>query len=133
MKKRLSALFATAALLTGLTLTSGAGSATASAQAPCDSVAFSNVSDGVGYFAGTYNLKVAPAMECENVASGPQGAKFYFWCHVYNYYGNLWVYGRLAGTTTQGWTSMDNLRWEGGTLLECPAGTTPPAAPGATP
>lgn len=76
MKKRLSALFATAALLTGSTLTSSAESA--SAQAPCDSVTISNVSDGVGHFAGTYNLKAAPAMEHENVASGPQRAKFYF-------------------------------------------------------
>lgn len=97
-----------------------ADAAMAREQAPCDSVQFSNVSDGSGVFVGTYNLKEAPAKECATVASGAQGAKFYYWCYVYNQYGNQWIYGRIAGTTTQGWTSVDNLRWEQGSLSPCP-------------
>lgn len=131
MKRRLSALFASAALLAGLALTTGA--TPASALAPCDSLPYRNSSDGVGYFVGTYNLKSAPALECEDVQPAPQGAKFYFWCHVYNSYGNLWVYGRLAGTTTRGWTSMDNLRWESGSSLRCPEEAMSTAGPGALP
>lgn len=127
MGKRMSALCATAALLTGAAVTAGAAPAGAQSPvpAPCDAVAYANVSDGYGVFAGTYNLKVAPAMECDNVASVPQNSTFYFWCYVYNEYGNLWAYGRVAGTTTQGWTSMDNIRWDTGTLNACP---TEPAA-----
>jgi hypothetical protein len=106
-----------ASLIAALPLTTGTASATA--QAPCDTVPTANSSNGYGIFVGTYNLKQAPAMECATVASVPQGSKFYFWCHTYNHYGNLWVYGRVAGTQIHGWTSMDNLNWVDGTLHEC--------------
>jgi hypothetical protein len=119
VRKRLSAICASAALLFSAGLTTVAAPAYAGIPAPCDSVPYANRSDGVAYFRGTYNLKVAPAQECGNVASVPQGSKFYLWCYVYNHYGTEWVYGRVAGTQTQGWTSSSNVKWESGSLLPC--------------
>ncbi|MFE6775506.1 hypothetical protein [Streptomyces sp. NPDC057702] len=51
---------------------------------------------------GAYHRKGAPATECASVATGAQGATFSFWCDVHNHHGDPWVYGRLAGTRTQG-------------------------------
>ncbi|WUH98964.1 hypothetical protein OHR68_36540 [Spirillospora sp. NBC_00431] len=118
MRNFLLSLGATGAVFAGLSITTDV--AVAREQAPCDRVQFANNSDAWGTFVGTYNLKEAPAKECTTLSSGPQGARFYYWCYVYNEYGNQWIYGRIAGTTNHGWTSNENLRWEQGTLSPCP-------------
>ncbi|MFE3654033.1 hypothetical protein [Streptomyces sp. NPDC059122] len=115
--KRISAVAATTALLAGLGGTVGATSA--SAAGPCDRPSVTNNSSAYGYFLGDYHLKTAPAAECGNVTSVKKGAKFYVWCAVENYYGHVWVYGRLDGTNTKGWESGDNVSYESGSLKHC--------------
>jgi hypothetical protein len=58
---------------------------------------------------GTYNLKAAPYSECGNVMSVAQGRQIFYHCWILNSYGNLWVYGRVEGTSTSGWMSGSNL------------------------
>ncbi|WP_275461154.1 hypothetical protein [Streptomyces noursei] len=117
LKNRLSALAATTALLAGLGGTVGA--TTAQAASPCDRPAVTNNSSAYGYFLGDYRLKTAPAAECGTVVTVAAGSKFYMWCYVTNYYGNIWVYGRVEGTEVKGWESYDNVSWVSGSLNHC--------------
>lgn len=115
--RKLTTLLGATALLVGFGATVGAP--TASAAAPCDYVAYTNNSSAVEKFKGTYNLKTRPAAECNDVISVSQGTTFYAWCYHWNYYGNLWVYGRIAGTEIRGWTSVANLEYQGGSVGYC--------------
>ncbi len=115
--RRAGTLAAVTALLVGTAVTTGA--ATASAAAPCDYVAYRNNSSAVELFITSVNLKQRPAAECANVIRVSAGTTFYAWCYHYNHYGNLWVYGRIAGTETRGWTSVNNLQWQGGSVNSC--------------
>ncbi|MFD3883137.1 hypothetical protein [Streptomyces microflavus] len=112
---------ATAILLGGASTATASAASTGSAAlaAPCDARAFQNNSSAWGYFTGTYNLKKNPAAECANVKQFGSMTKFYVWCYVTNYYGNDWVYGRVAGTETKGWMYSGNVTYEGGTLKRC--------------
>ncbi|MEW1861995.1 hypothetical protein OG896_01270 [Streptomyces sp. NBC_00669] len=117
IRKNAVTLLAATALLTGL----GAvvGTTSASAASPCDSYGYTNNSSGYGHMLGTYHLKSEPAAACSNTGTATNGSGFYMWCYVYNYYGNVWVYGRVQGTETKGWMSGDNVTWESGSLNYC--------------
>ncbi|MYR92449.1 MULTISPECIES: hypothetical protein [unclassified Streptomyces] len=121
--RRFGTIVAVTALLVGGAGTIGAGTASAGSAAPaaspCDARAFQNNSSAWGYLNGSYNLKARPATECSNVKKLSTGTKFYVWCVVTNYYGNVWAYGRVAGTETKGWMSGDNISYEGGSINYC--------------
>ncbi|WP_327346165.1 hypothetical protein [Streptomyces europaeiscabiei] len=64
---------------------------------------------GAGTLKISTNLKNWPQADCDNVGYVNSGKVFYYWCKARNVYGNEWMYGRIAGTSTEGWTSMANL------------------------
>ncbi|MEO3844357.1 MULTISPECIES: hypothetical protein [unclassified Streptomyces] len=77
-----------------------------------------NYDSGYGIIkSGTYGLKAGPYSSCNTVGTLVGGVLLYFHCWHYNDYGNLWVYGRIAGTDTMGWTSGANFssHWTDGT------------------
>lgn len=117
--RRAATLAAGTALLAGVSLGVGAPAASAGVpEHPCDYVAYSNVSSGYGYLLGDHNLQARPAAECDSVAYLGKGTKMYYWCYIVNYYGNQWIYGRVAGTDTRGWESAANVSLLG-TLNYC--------------
>ncbi|MEE6311375.1 hypothetical protein V1634_31570 [Plantactinospora veratri] len=75
----------------------------------CTSPSHSVNGEGSGVMKGTYNLKVAPYSDCGTIRSVPKGTEIFYHCLYVNDYGNLWVYGRVEGTSTSGWMSLDNL------------------------
>ncbi|MFY1692521.1 hypothetical protein [Plantactinospora sp. WMMB782] len=82
----------------------------ASAAPSCTSPSHNVNGEGSGILVGTYNLKSAPYSHCSTITSVPQRAEIYYHCWYQNAYGNWWVYGRIAGTSTSGWMSGDNLQ-----------------------
>lgn len=117
IRKRAAALTAAAALIAGITITAGAG--TANAEGACDAPTIVNNSDGTLTFTANVNLHAGPATECANVAAAKSGTTFYAWCGAENVYGNFWVYGRIAGTSTQGWVSAGSLAFQSGGVNDC--------------
>ncbi|MBY8883633.1 hypothetical protein K7472_02070 [Streptomyces sp. PTM05] len=109
--KRAGVVGATAVLVAGLTVVAGG---TANASSPCDYVATANNSDTTTKLMAGSNLFIEPSEDCTAIASYRQGSTFYAWCAVSNYYGNQWVYGRLAGEDTKGWVSISVLGWVSG-------------------
>jgi uncharacterized protein YraI len=72
--------------------------------------------DGSGYAAsGTFNMRSGPYAACSAVGKFSTGQHMYIWCHVTNGYGNVWVYGRIDGTDSPAWQSLDNFK-SGATL-----------------
>ncbi|MCP2329517.1 hypothetical protein HDA40_008024 [Hamadaea flava] len=65
--------------------------------------------EGAGTMEVTANLKVGPYASCGNVRSVAAGTRLYFYCEVMNSYGNIWDYVRVAGTSTYGWMSRQNM------------------------
>lgn len=57
------------------------------------------------------NLKKAPYAACGNVRSMGRGDKVYLQCAIFNDYGNVWWWVRVAGTDVHGWMSEDNLTY----------------------
>ncbi|GAA0329043.1 hypothetical protein [Streptomyces blastmyceticus] len=100
------------------------GASTANAADPVDSTKISVDCDhsithhtpgsSWGFMKGTYNLKAGPYAACDTWRSVSYGTEIWIWCHTYNVYNHLWVYGRVAGTNDTGWMSGDNLDWRGG-------------------
>ncbi|NUR63571.1 MAG: protein kinase [Catenulispora sp.] len=67
--------------------------------------------DGSGYAAsGTFNMRSGPYAACSAVGKFTTGQHMYIWCHVTNGYGNVWVYGRIDGTDSPAWQSLDNFK-----------------------
>lgn len=67
--------------------------------------------DGSGYAAsGTFNMRSGPYASCSAVGKFTTGQHMYIWCHVTNGYGNIWVYGRIDGTSSPAWMSLDNFK-----------------------
>ncbi|MBB2946769.1 hypothetical protein FB565_006537 [Actinoplanes lutulentus] len=73
----------------------------------CDYVYWRPNGEGKLTFFKSYNVKEAPLGACDKVASVSAGTDFYIWCIYYNMYGNMWFYGRIAGTQTKGWAHRD--------------------------
>jgi hypothetical protein len=48
-------------------------------------------------------VRVGPYGECSSVGTVKKGTIFYLWCGTTNDYSNNWWYGRIAGTSVQGW------------------------------
>ena len=72
--------------------------------------------DGSGYAAsGSFNMRSGPYASCSAVGKFSTGQHMYIWCHVTNGYGNVWVYGRIDGTDSPAWQSLDNFK-SGATL-----------------
>ncbi|GAB3803074.1 hypothetical protein [Micromonospora zhanjiangensis] len=92
----------------------------AQASHTCRSPGVTNNGDGYGIMKGGYNLKVAPYSDCGNVAFLGKGTKLYFWCLSFNEYGTPWMYGRVAGTSTYGWMSIENFSSMTGNRGICP-------------
>ncbi|MFD0632961.1 hypothetical protein ACFQ9X_16615 [Catenulispora yoronensis] len=67
--------------------------------------------DGNGYAAtGSFNMRSGPYASCAATGKFTTGQHMYIWCHVTNGYGNVWVYGRIDGTDTPYWQSLDNFK-----------------------
>jgi hypothetical protein len=104
----------TAALTLCTCLLGGASSAQAvppSARATCengDSVVILN-GDGAATTNKSINLKSGDYSDCPNVGQVASGKRVYLYCSFINDYNNQWWYVRVAGTSTYGWTSADNL------------------------
>ncbi|MET8155727.1 hypothetical protein ABZT47_05095 [Sphaerisporangium sp. NPDC005289] len=100
-----------AALVAGLGLLAGTAMA-APAQASatsCPRPGHGINGDGSGYMKIAANLKVSPYAACGNVRHLSRYTTVYYWCFIPNSYGNLWWWVRVAGTSTYGWMSADNL------------------------
>jgi hypothetical protein len=88
------------------------GSLTAASPAyavSCTSPSHSVNGEGSGVMNISANLKVAPYAACGNVASLSKNTVVYYHCWYVNDYGNVWWWVRVAGTSTYGWMSWDNL------------------------
>ncbi|MFF4618200.1 hypothetical protein [Nonomuraea jabiensis] len=103
-------VLATVGAIIGLTLVSAPATQAATSLDPCVSYPGSgpNLDDGWGVMKGTYNLKNGPSIRKCNVMRMHRRQVLYFNCWTKNSQGNLWVYGRVKGTKTYGWMSVDN-------------------------
>jgi hypothetical protein len=82
------------------------------ATVPCtSSVTPKNLDDGAARVGSRHpHLKASFYAACPNVSGALSSSNFiYFWCWHSNSYGNLWLYGRVKGTETKGWLSIDSL------------------------
>ncbi|MFG6193969.1 hypothetical protein [Nonomuraea sp. JJY05] len=108
--RTLGMLAAVGAVMAG-TLVYGPAASAAGPPSPCIAPATSNLDGGYGVMKGSFNLKKGPyADRCGNVTRLGRGRVIYFHCWTRNGRGNLWVYGRVKGTGTYGWMSVDNFR-----------------------
>jgi len=98
-------------LTTGL-MTLGATTVTVS-SASADEFCWNSLptenGEGGGYTITSINLKKGPYAACDNVASVADGKLVWLQCTTTNIYGNYWWYVRVAGTSTYGWTSYNNI------------------------
>ncbi|MEV0161314.1 hypothetical protein [Nonomuraea fuscirosea] len=109
--KAVGMLVTTGAIMTAALVNAPAASAASAVPPPCAGYATSNLDGGYGVMKGSYNLKKGPyAGHCANVARLGSGRVMYFHCWVKNRHGHLWVFGRVKGTRTYGWMSIDNFR-----------------------
>ncbi|MEU8624070.1 hypothetical protein [Streptomyces sp. NPDC048669] len=108
-------IVATTAALGGTTI--GLASSADAAGYGCGSSGHNN-SDAV-HKVVVGHLRNGPADSCAQTMSVVPGVTFYAWCGVYNKYGNLWVYGRVAGSETKGWIYSGNLTKESGSVNIC--------------
>ncbi|MFF4532553.1 serine/threonine-protein kinase [Streptomyces sp. NPDC001407] len=72
-----------------------------------------------GYLSGDYHLGSGPYMNCSSGSVVKAGTKLWYHCYVTNAYGNKWTYVRIAGTSTAGWMSNDNLTRQNGPSTHC--------------
>ncbi|WP_433435480.1 hypothetical protein [Nonomuraea sp. CA-141351] len=109
--KAVGMLVTTGAIMAAILVSGPAASAIPPPPCSLYDASISNLDGGYGVMEGSYNLKKGPqADQCGNVARLRRGQVIYFHCWVKNGYGNLWVYGRVKGTRTYGWMSIDNFR-----------------------
>ncbi|UDM05533.1 hypothetical protein [Streptomyces longhuiensis] len=54
-------------------------------------------------------IRPKPYESCGSHGTFTAGTKIYYWCYIYNDYGNMWIYGRVAGTETKGWIYAPNV------------------------
>ncbi|GAA0436756.1 hypothetical protein Aca07nite_45170 [Actinoplanes capillaceus] len=109
---RLSVAPALRAGIVAALLTAGLGVATAQPASAdsCSSWKPSQNGDGSGLMkAGTWNLKSNYYSTCGNIGVVSGGERVWFQCWSTNSYGNQWWYVRVAGTSTYGWISDDNI------------------------
>jgi hypothetical protein len=67
--------------------------------------------DGSGYAkTGTFDMRSGPYSACAAVGKFTTGQHMYIWCHTTNGYGHTWIYGRIDGTNTPAWQSIDNFK-----------------------
>ncbi|MGX6608087.1 hypothetical protein ACWKSP_39100 [Micromonosporaceae bacterium Da 78-11] len=85
----------------------GASPAQATVFRGCDYKYWTPNGEGKLTFFDDYNLKAGPLGECAHLRSVKKGTAFYIWCRYENQYGNMWFYGRVAGTQTVGWAFRD--------------------------
>ena len=114
MKQRIFSSLTTVVLLLAATVFVGSTTASAAADALCDPPGYYNASSSTAIILRSHYIKDAPYAACGNVAWVNEGAKVYIWCSTVNKYGNMWLYARIAGTSTRGWISMDNMEVTGG-------------------
>ncbi|MFI1797926.1 serine/threonine-protein kinase [Streptomyces sp. NPDC020379] len=72
-----------------------------------------------GYMTGSYHLETGPYANCPDVSVAKAGANLWYHCYVANAYGHKWTYVRIAGTSTAGWMSNDNLTRQNGPSTHC--------------
>jgi hypothetical protein len=108
LKRRITSLLATATLLGGSFV--GLSATNASAADPCDTTIINvNNSSGSGHLRWDAAIRPKPYEACGSKGTFVEGTKIYYWCYVYNDYGNLWILGRVAGTETRGWIYAPNV------------------------
>ncbi|MFJ8108887.1 hypothetical protein [Streptomyces sp. NPDC096132] len=97
-------------LTTGLMIFGVSMATTSSASAACAYWIPSSNGEGAGTAIFDLNLKNNYYSVCDNVASVSKGTLLYYRCIQYNpSTKHEWVYVRVAGTSTYGWTSRDNI------------------------
>ncbi|TGB02537.1 serine/threonine protein kinase [Streptomyces sp. MZ04] len=71
------------------------------------------------YLAGRYNIVTGPYQTCSAVTPVQSGTRLDFHCSVVNAHGHNWTYVQVAGTSTSGWMSDDNLTGQVGAATRC--------------
>ncbi|GAA1618197.1 hypothetical protein GCM10009733_013150 [Nonomuraea maheshkhaliensis] len=121
MRRAIVRLGTTVAAMALLGATLGGTPAQASAQGgTCTGWSHGNYDDGWDTIGRAGNMKKGPYSSCGNVKYLSEDTTVYFHCKVINGYGKVWVYVRVAGTTTEGWVSYDNLyHWSTDLIETC--------------
>ncbi|MFB9835183.1 hypothetical protein [Actinoallomurus acaciae] len=116
LQKKAAALFgATATLSAGLVMT---GVGTAHAASDCSFTNTHNYSDkNYTFKSGKGELYNGPNTNCGGEVDVPISLHFYEWCAYQNSAGNIWIYGRLEGTSTMGWQWQGNLNTASGSAI----------------
>jgi len=70
-----------------------------------------NNGEGMWVMTVNANLKVAFYDTCGNVTYLHTNDVLYEQCYAYNGWGHEWIYVRVAGTSTYGWTYVGNASW----------------------
>jgi len=96
----------------GLIITAGPAGAY-----PCPSAGWSNKDSDSGHVtADSTSLRNGPGASCGQITLVHTNALLYYHCFTVNpYSGNTWTHLRIAGTSTDGWISDDNLDDHGST------------------
>jgi hypothetical protein len=118
MRRIVSSLTAAILLFAAIAF-SGSATANAAQAALCDPPHYFNGSNSTAMTLRSHNIKSAPYAACGNVAWIGEGMNIYIWCSRVNQYGNMWVYARVAGSSTRGWFSLDNIEILAGTTWPC--------------
>lgn len=106
---RRAALTVTAAAMAAAGTLTFSAPAQAAAAVSCTPPAHSANGEGAGIMNGAHALDSAPYAACPDVTTLASGTEVYYRCFYQNSYGNIWWYVRVAGTSTYGWESQDNL------------------------
>ena len=114
MKQRIFSSLTAVVLLLAATIFVGSGTANAADDPLCKAPGYYNASSSTAKVLRSHYLKDAPYAACGNAAWVEKDAKLYIWCSTVNKYGNMWLYVRIAGTSSRGWVSMDNIDVTGG-------------------
>ncbi|MFF4538953.1 hypothetical protein [Streptomyces aureus] len=118
IKKSAASFLAACGLLAGSLVGLSATDASAAGVCNVSTVAVNN-SSGYGRLKGSTPVRTRPYSECSSIGTFASGSKFFFWCYVFNDYGNEWILGRLDGTQTKGWVYVGDVSWDSGSLAPC--------------
>lgn len=88
-----------------------AQAAPVTAQDDCTPWHPANDGEGMYVMDVNANLKVAFYASCGNVTYLHKGDVLYEQCWAYNARQNVWIYARVAGTSTYGWMYTGNASW----------------------
>jgi hypothetical protein len=70
--------------------------------------------EGAGTTWAKANLKKGPYAACTTAKALKAKTTVYYQCAYQNAYGNIWLYVRVAGTSTTGWIPVSSIRQSSG-------------------